>query len=288
MVLSLGYFFICYTLINCTKYFHGASKVRYKSFIIFIFFISIALVSNISIAADKQLPKITGATAAEIIQNAIRQFRGQTSYSESTMVVHRPDWERTTSIVSWTSGDKDALIRFTAPAKDAGSGTLKKGEQMWTFTPKKNRVIRLPFSMMAQSWGGSDFSYNDLSKTDKLIQHYEHKLVEIKEIEGHKVFVIESTPKEDAPVVWGKEVLTVRDDYVLIEHAFYDQDLKLLKKMETLEIKEMGGRMLATHIRMIPLEKEDNWTDLVYQKAEFDIEIPKNKISLFSLRNPGD
>lgn len=239
------------------------------------------------VTAVKKLPKITGTTAAEIIKNAIRQFRGSTSYSESKMIVHRPDWERTTELISWTSGDKDALIHFTAPKKDAGSGTLKKGEQMWTFTPKKNRVIRLPFSMMAQSWGGSDFSYNDLSKTDKLIEHYEHKLIKIKDENGHKVFVIESTPKEDAPVVWGKEVLTVRDDYVLIEHAFYDQDLKLLKKMETLEIKEMGGRMLATHVRMIPLEKEDNWTDLIYHNAEFDIEIPKNKISLFSLRNPG-
>ena len=260
----------------------------FRHIIVSLFFLFSSHITNASdVSPDNKFPKITGKTAAEIIQNAIRQFRGSTSYSESKMIVHRPDWERTTELISWTSGDKDALIRFTAPAKDAGSGTLKKGEQMWTFTPKKNRVIRLPFSMMAQSWGGSDFSYNDLSKTDKLIEHYEHKLVNASEKDGHKIFVIESTPKEDAPVVWGKEVLTVRDDYVLLEHAFYDQDLKLLKKMETLEIKEMGGRMLATHLRMVPLEKEDNWTDLIYHNAQFDIDIPKNKISLFSLRNPG-
>ncbi len=251
----------------------------------------LSVFTNASNAEDMVLAnaptKISGTTAAEIITNAIRQFRGMTSYSESKMIIHRPDWERTTELISWTRGDKDALIRFTAPAKDAGSGTLKKAEQMWTFTPKRNRVIRLPFSMMAQSWGGSDFSYNDLSKTDKLMQHYEHKLLETREKDNHKIYVIESTPKEDAPVVWGKEVLTVRDDYVLLEHAFYDQDMQLLKKMQTLEVKEMGGRMLATHLRMIPLEKKDNWTDLIYQKAEFDIEIPAQKITLFSLRNPG-
>ncbi len=261
--------------------------MRYLTIVVLILSFYINTVNAEDISSANTPIKISGTTAAEIITNAIRQFRGTTSYSESKMVVHRPDWERTTELISWTSGDKDALIRFTAPAKDAGSGTLKKGEQMWTFTPKKNRVIRLPFSMMAQSWGGSDFSYNDLSKTDKLMQHYEHKLLEVRENEGHKVYVIESTPKEDAPVVWGKEVLTVRDDYVLLEHAFYDQDFKLLKKMETLEIKEMGGRMLATHLRMVPLEKKDNYTDLIYRAAEFDIEISDKKFTLFSLRNPG-
>ncbi len=259
----------------------------YRLSICLIFFLPlVASSAETSSAGDTQI-KISGTTAAEIITHAIRQFRGTTSYSESSMIVHRPDWERKTELISWTSGDKDALILFTAPVKDAGSGTLKKGAQMWTFTPKKSRVIRLPFSMMTQSWGGSDFSYNDLSKTDKLMQHYEHKLLETKEKDDHKIYVIESTPKEDAPVVWGKEVLTVRDDYVLLEHAFYDQDFKLLKKMETLEIKEMGGRMLATHLRMIPLEKKDNWTDLIYVVAEFDIEISDKKFTLFSLRNPG-
>ncbi len=32
------------------------------------------------------------------------------------------------------------------------------------------------------------------------------------EHEGHVVYVIESIPHEDAAVVWGKEVLRVRDD----------------------------------------------------------------------------
>lgn len=261
--------------------------MRYLAIAVLVSSFFTSVVSAEDITQKKSQIKISGITAAEIITHAIRQFRGMTSYSESSMIVHRPDWERKTELISWTRGDKDALIRFTAPAKDAGSGTLKKGEQMWTFTPKKNRVIRLPFSMMAQSWGGSDFSYNDLSKTDKLMQYYEHKLLEIREKDDHKIYVIESTPKEDAPVVWGKEVLTVRDDYVLLEHAFYDQDMKLLKKMVTLDIKEMGGRMLATHLRMIPLEKKDNWTDLIYIKAEFDIEISNKKFTLFSLRNPG-
>ena len=108
-------------------------------------------------------------TARDLVAAAIDLTRGRSSYTEMSMVIHRPDWQRTSSLRAWTRGREDALIRFTAPAKDAGNATLKAGEKMWTFTPKLNRVIRLPFSMMSQGWAGSDFSYQDLSRSDKLL-----------------------------------------------------------------------------------------------------------------------
>ena len=82
-------------------------------------------------------------TAQELIAGVIDLTRGQTSYAEFAMVIHRPDWERTSKLSAWTRGREDALIRFTAPPKDAGNATLKQGEKMWTFAPKLNRVIRL-------------------------------------------------------------------------------------------------------------------------------------------------
>ena len=69
-------------------------------------------------------------TPAEVVQAAIDNWRGRSSYMEQKMVVHRPDWERETSMVSVTRGEKDALVRFTAPAKDAGNATLKLDQSM--------------------------------------------------------------------------------------------------------------------------------------------------------------
>ena len=80
--------------------------------------------------------------ARELIAAAIDLTRGRSSYAEFAMVIHRPDWERSSSLVAWTRGRKDALIRFTAPAKDAGNATLKQGEKMWTYNPKLNRTDR--------------------------------------------------------------------------------------------------------------------------------------------------
>ena len=75
-----------------------------------------------------------------------------------TMTIHRPDWERSMSMRAWTEGDDRSLVRVTAPARDRGNGTLMDDNRMWSFSPRVNRVIKVPSSMMNQSWMGSDFS----------------------------------------------------------------------------------------------------------------------------------
>jgi len=63
-------------------------------------------------------------TAADIIRKAMDHFRGLTSYSQMTMTIHRPDWERSMTMRAWTEGDKRTLVRVVEPKKDAGNGTL--------------------------------------------------------------------------------------------------------------------------------------------------------------------
>ncbi len=223
-------------------------------------------------------------TAEELVGKVLDQTRGLTSYSELTMTVKRPEWTRKSSFTVWTRGREDALIRFTAPPRDVGNATLKKGDQMWTFSPKIKRTVRLPKSMMSQGWAGSDFSYNDLARSDSLLQHYELAIVLEQNEDNHTVYTIEAIPKENAPVVWGKEVLKVRDDYVLLEHAFYDQDLELVKWIETQDIATFDGRPIPKTLRMKNTDDEEKWTEIEHTHVEFDVELDDNKFTLFSLR----
>jgi len=224
--------------------------------------------------------------AAAIVKGAIDHWRGLSSYSEMSMTIHRPDWERTMRMVGWTLGDKRSLIRVVEPKQDAGNSTLLNDNQMWTYSPKINRIIKIPSSMMSQSWMGSDFSNKDIARSDEIVHQYHHKILDTENSDGHVVYVIESVPKEDAPVVWGKEVVKVRDDYVLISHAFYDQSMQLVKQMDTLKIEPMGGREVASWQRMRKIETEGEWTEVKVEKAQFDIEIPERIFTLSNLRNP--
>jgi len=224
--------------------------------------------------------------ASQLIRNAMDHWRGLTSYSDMTMTIHRPDWERSMTMRSWSKGDKLSLVRIVEPKKDAGNGTLLNDNNMWTYTPKINRIIKVPSSMMSQSWMGSDFSNKDISKSTDIIDQYDHELITTEERDGHVYYTISSVPHEEAAVVWGKEVLTVRDDYVLMEQQFWDQDDVLVKSMKTLEVVEMGGRAVARVMRMGKVDMPGEWTQLTANSIEFDLELADNLFTLSNLRNP--
>jgi len=198
--------------------------------------------------------------AASIVRDAVNHWRGLSSYTEMSMVIHRPDWERSMTMRAWTKGDKQSLVRVIEPKKDRGNGTLTDDNNMWTYSPKVNRVIKIPSSMMGQSWMGSDFSNKDVARADDIIDQYNHALLGTEELDDITVYEIESIPHEEAAVVWGREVLTIRDDHVILRHRFYDQDGELVKTLESLEIAEMGGRTVAKRQRMSKTESPEEWT----------------------------
>ena len=227
-------------------------------------------------------------TATDIVRAAIDHWRGLSSYTEMTMVIHRPDWERSMTIRAWTRGQDQTLVRVVEPKKDRGNGTLIDDNNMWTYSPKINRVIKVPSSMMGQSWMGSDFSNKDIARADDIIDQYEHRFLSERRVDGVTVYEIESVPHEDAAVVWGREVLSIRDDYVVLEHAFYDQDGDLVKALRSYEIAEMGGRTIALRQRMSKVETPDEWTEISVNTVEYDVELGDEIFTLSNLRNPRD
>ena len=226
--------------------------------------------------------------AAAIVRDAVNHWRGISSYSEMTMVIHRPDWERRMTMHVWTKGDEQSLVRVIEPRKDRGNGTLTDKNNMWSFSPKVNRVIKIPSSMMGQRWLGSDFSNKDIARADDIIDQYDHSLLGVDDIDGITVYEIESIPHEEAAVVWGREVLRIREDHVVLEHSFYDQDGELVKSLRSLEIGLMGGRTVALRQRMSKTDAPEEWTEIQLASVEYELDIRDSLFTLSNLRNPRD
>jgi outer membrane lipoprotein-sorting protein len=225
--------------------------------------------------------------ATALLERAWDHMRGETSASLVAMDIVRSDWRREMLLRAWTRGRDLSLIRVLEPDKDRNNGTLKKGAQMWTYNPKVNRVIKIPPSMMSQSWMGSDFSNNDLAKADSVLADYTHELLETLEHDGHAAWRIRAVPKPGAPVVWGGQELTVRDDGVLLRQAFFDQDMRPVKILETGEIGVLGGRAFPRVWTMRKAESPDEYTRLEYRELAFGVDLPENVFTLQTLRNPG-
>lgn len=215
-------------------------------------------------------------SAYEVIKKSEEQLRGvQSSQAEMTMTIVRPDWSRQMSLKSWSKGNDYAMILVTAPAKDKGTSNLKIKKEVWSWVPRIERSIKLPPSMMSQSWMGSDFTNDDLVRENTLSEDYTHKMLQDSVVEGRSCYKIELTPKEDAAVVWGKINMWIdKAEYLQMRAEFFDEDEYLVNIMQASNIKTMGGREFASKLEIIPVEEEGHKTVMEYKSIVFDKEMP--------------
>ena len=221
--------------------------------------------------------------AKEIVNKANDLLRGQSSESVMTMKIIRPKWERTLQFKSWSKGTEYSLIYVLAPAKEKGQVFLKRGKEIWNWVPSIERMIKIPPSMMMQSWMGSDLTNDDLVKESSIVEDYNHKIIGEEKINGYDCYKIEMTPKEDAAVVWGKIITWIsKEHYYTLKNEYYDEDGYLINKETLSKIKKMGDRTLPTYFEMVPVDKEGHKTTMEFNEVKFNIPI---KDSFFSIQN---
>jgi len=231
------------------------------------------------------LPSLTMAqmTARQIIDEADKKMQGNSSSSEMVMEIVRPDWKREIGIKGWALDKEYSLMLITSPARDKGSAFLKREKEIWNWQPSIDRVIKLPPSMMMQSWMGSDFTNDDLVKESSIVRDYEHTLVGDTIMIDRDTWIIELIPKEDAAVVWGRiRAYITKGDYLQLLFKYYDEDEFLVNTMVMSDIKEMGGRIIPTRMEIIPAENPDQKTVIVYKNIDFEIDIDEK---FFSIQN---
>jgi outer membrane lipoprotein-sorting protein len=213
-------------------------------------------------------------TADEIIQKAEDRMRGTTSYAEMTVTTIRPKWTREMKIKSWTKGDDYSVTLVLSPAKDKGTVFLKRKKEIWNYIPSIERTIKMPPSMLTQSWMGTDMTNDDLVKESSLKDDYDKKIVGTETVEELACYKIALTPKEDVNSIWGKIIIWIsKKDYLQLKPKFSDEDNKLVNTILGKEVKMMGGKLLPTVMEVIPADKKGQKTRMTYTKAEFDIEI---------------
>lgn len=222
-------------------------------------------------------------TAKDIVKRADEYMRGKTSQADITIKIIRPSWQREMNIIAWTKGDDYSMILIKSPAKERGIAFLKREKEVWNWIPSIERTIKLPPSMMSQSWMGTDFTNDDLVKEASAVVDYTHKLLGKESIKGKECYKIEMIPKPSAAIVWEKVIVWIDAKYFLqLKAEFYDEDGELVNIMNSGDVKEMGGRKITSKIEMIPVDKEGYSTWIIYNDIVFNEIIDDN---FFTTRN---
>lgn len=215
--------------------------------------------------------------ARSIVKAADERARGNTSIASITVQTIRPTWSREMTVKSWTKGNTLVMILVTAPARDKGIVYLKRTKEVWNWIPSIERNIKLPPSMMSQSWMGTDFTNDDLVKEASIVEDYNHSIAGEETIAGRTCYKIVMKPKPSSAVVWGQINLWIdKKDFLMLQAEYFDEDGTLINTMFCSEIKMLGGRLLPARMEMIPAEKKGNKTVLIYNSLEFDKPLDDN------------
>ncbi|HEY6952597.1 MAG TPA: outer membrane lipoprotein-sorting protein [Bacteroidota bacterium] len=221
--------------------------------------------------------------AKEIIRKADELMRGHSSYARITMTIQKPEWHRTMTMKAWSLEPDFSLVFVTEPARDKGTVTLKRGNEVWNWLPSVQKVIKIPPSMMLQSWMGSDFTNDDLVRASSIVKDYSHTLLGREEYEGQLCYKIALLPKPEAGVVWAKVLAWISTQgYLELKTEYYDEDGALVKSFLGSNVKSFGDRKLPAHWEMVPHNEPGNKTILEYDELRFNEKIGTD---FFSLQN---
>lgn len=204
-------------------------------------------------------------TPTQRVQAVEKNIEGQTFFAKASLKVMKDNDTRDMKLKMWWKNRRLAMVKILEPKKDRGTGNLRIQTDLWQYLPNVNRIIRIPSSMMLQSWMGSDFSNDDLVRGGSLAKDYTHRLLAKVKVGGQDTEKIECLPKPNAPIVWGKVILWARVlDSAPIREEFYSEHGDLIKVMTGSHIQRFGSHSIPLELKMTSVKKQNSSTVITY------------------------
>ncbi len=199
--------------------------------------------------------------------------------SQIEISIVKPRKTRTLRVRAWTKGEDKALMIIDAPARDAGTATLKVENNLWNYLPKISRTIRVPPSMMMGSWMGSDLTNDDIVRDSSYEEDY------VSEFAGHSLdppgWRLRLEAKPDLVGLWNRvEIVFSYDDELPVLAQFYDRKDRLSRTLRFEDVRDIGGRRIPTTMTVTPEREEGQYTVMRYHNVEFDVEVDEGMFSL--------
>jgi hypothetical protein len=212
-------------------------------------------------------------------------YRSQSSVAVMEIRVVRPRATRTLRLRAWTRGEDEALVCIEAPPREAGTATLRVGDNLWNYLPRIARTIRVPPSMMLGSWMGTDFTNDDLVKESSLRKDFAGRVERRSEAPPGWWLVLEVKP--GAVGRWARIELLVSDEGLPVEERHFDRKGRLARTVRFDEVKLLGGRRLPSRIVLVPADSSEESTEMRYLEARFDVPVAGDTFSLSRLERAG-
>lgn len=253
----------------------------------------VAWTSATSLAAEpapptpSPAPAPAQAEAQRLSRKLDELYRAKSSRGKMSMSIKTPNYERTLEMEVLSRGMDDTLVRLLSPAKERGTATLKRGNEMWNYLPKIAKTIRVPPSMMMGSWMGSDLTNDDLVRASSWERDYDVKFAP--EAEDASQRCLAYIPRPNAAVTWRRVVACFeRTRELPLKVEYYDEKGRKARTMRYSDVRNLGGRSLPTTTTIEPHldDKRGNVTVMKVLEMAFEVPVSDDDFSQTALRRP--
>lgn len=210
-------------------------------------------------------------------------YRSGSSRAVMEMTIVRERGTRVLRLESWSRGEEEALIVIRAPAREAGTATLRTEDGLWNYAPRADRLIRIPTGLLSESWMGSHLTNDDLVRETSYDEDYEASL-SWTERDGGRFLQVTMTPRPEAPVVYTElRFLLTPDDWIPERWEYLDEG-ELVRIMSFHDVQEVDGRSLPLRVVVQPTDAPGERTVMEYLELELDVHVDPELFSRRGLR----
>lgn len=181
------------------------------------------------------------------------------------------------------------FIYFSSPAdvRDMAFMVWKhplRDDERWLFLPALNMVRRIAANDKRSSFVGSDFGYEDISGRE--VEEDTHTLVREETLNGRRVFVVRSVPKEPRSADFSYRVAWIeQENFVLWQEEYYDKRNQLHKVFVADEVKQVEG--LWTPVRRTMRNVQNGHrSEVTFLEVDYNVGLEDSLFSERYLRNP--
>jgi outer membrane lipoprotein-sorting protein len=219
-----------------------------------------------------------------ILKKLDENFGSDNKIIVAEMIIHGRRGSRTIKSKTWIQGTEQSFTEFLAPAREKGVKMLKLGDQLWTYHPSTDRIIKISGHMLRQSLMGSDMSYEDKMEDPLLHNIYSAAVIREEILFERPCFVLELTAKKADIAYYSRRVWVDKERYIALKENRYARSGKLLKTLEVKRVSRIQDRWVAERAVFKDVLKKGKGTEFVLNSIEFNAEIPGYIFSKAALR----
>lgn len=240
---------------------------------IFVFYTTLAAIAQ---------NQPSNLSADDIIRRMEANQTHRTAIIEGRMIIHDRFGQRSSSFTSYSQGSEYFLLEFTS-RNEEGQRVLRRDGSLYLYYPDARELIRIQGAALRDSLLGSDVSYEDMTGGRGLAADYSFSLDGSEEIMGRPHFRLQLSAR-GTNVAYPEQTYWIDSEhFVLSKSQQFARNGRLLKTTEILETRQQDDYHFPSHIRITDETRRSSGTEMIFDNARLDAELPPDIFSLETL-----